>query len=153
MQEVCTQCHSQNFVKGAYDQFDGVVVLYNEKFAAPAKAIIGELKKREFITAANFDDPIEWTWWELWHHEGRRARHGAAMQGPDYTWWHGIYEVAKHFYEKFIPQLEEVAGEEVAKELLDKYVYTVPGHAWHRDGMSKDQLKKIQEFYNKRYKQ
>ena len=39
MQEVCSQCHGENFVKGAYDQFDGVVVLYNEKFAGPAKAI------------------------------------------------------------------------------------------------------------------
>jgi len=153
MQEVCSQCHGENFVDGAYDQFDGVVELYNEKFAGPAKTIIGELKKRELITAADFDDPIEWTWWELWHHEGRRARHGAAMQGPDYTWWHGIYEVAKHFYEKFIPQLEEVAGEKVAEELLNEYVYTVPGHEWHRDGMSKDQLKKIQQFYEKRYDQ
>jgi hypothetical protein len=153
MQEVCTQCHGKNFVEGAYDQFDNVVVLYNDKFAKPAKAIVDELKKREIISAANFDDPIEWTWWELWHHEGRRARHGAAMQGPDYAWWHGIYDVAKHFYEKFIPQLEDVAGAKVAKELLDKYVYTVPGHEWHRDGMSKEQLEKIQEFYEQRYKQ
>ncbi len=81
------------------------------------------------------------------------ARHGASMQGPDYTWWHGMYEVAKYFYEKFIPQLEEVAGKEVAKELLDKYVYTQEGHLWHRDGMSKDALQKIQKFYEDRYQQ
>jgi mono/diheme cytochrome c family protein len=153
MLDVCSQCHGASFAKGAYKQFDDVVVLYNEKFAAPAKAIIGELKERGKITAANFDDPIEWTWWELWHHEGRRARHGAAMQGPDYTWWHGLYEVAKHFYEKFIPQLKEVAGEKLAKELLDKYVYTQEGHVWHRDGVSKEQLEKIRAFYEKRYQQ
>jgi hypothetical protein len=29
------------------------------------------------------------------HHEGRRARHGAAMMGADYTQWHGFYEVAQ----------------------------------------------------------
>ena len=33
------------------------------------------------ITPANFDEEIEWTWFYLWHHEGRRARHGAAMRG------------------------------------------------------------------------
>jgi hypothetical protein len=153
MQRVCRQCHGETFVEGAYAQFDGVVELYNEKFAKPAKAIIGELKQRGVISAPDFDDPIEWTWWELWHHEGRRGRHGAAMQGPDYTWWHGLYEVAKHFYEKFIPQLEEAAGEELAAELLAKHVYSQEGHLWHRDGMSKEALEKIRQFYQKRYEQ
>jgi len=153
MQEVCRQCHGENFVTGAYAQFDGVVELYNDKFAKPAQSIITELKQRRIISAAEFDDPIEWTWWEIWHHEGRRARHGAAMQGPDYTWWHGMYEVSKHFYEKFIPQLREVAGEALAKELLDQYVYTQEGHVWHRDGMSKDALDRIRAFYRERYQQ
>ncbi len=151
MQEVCSQCHQANFVEGAYKQFDDVVNLYNDKFAKPCKAIIAELHEKGIISKADFDDPIEWTWWEIWHHEGRRARHGAAMQGPDYTWWHGMYEVGKHFYQKFIPQLKEAAGEELAKELLEKYVYSQPGHEWHRDGMNKEALRKIQEFYKERY--
>ena len=29
------------------------------------------------------------------------------MMGPDYTWWHGIYEVAQHFYFKYIPELRK----------------------------------------------
>ena len=29
------------------------------------------------------------------------------MMGPDYTHWHGTYEVAKHFYSKMIPELKE----------------------------------------------
>ncbi len=153
MQGVCRQCHGQAFVTGAYAQFDGVVDLYNDKFARPAKSIIEELKDRGVISKPDFDDDIEWTWWELWHHEGRRARHGAAMQGPDYTWWHGMYEVAKHFYEKFIPQLREVAGEELARELLDKHVYSQEGHTWHRDGMSREALQRVRKFYQERYKQ
>ena len=153
MWKVCGSCHDQNFVDGAYRQFDDVVELYNNKFAIPAKTIIAELKERGKLTKANFDEEIEWTWWELWHHEGRRARHGASMQGPDYTWWHGLYEVAKHFYTDFIPQLEEVAGKKLADELLDKYVYSQPGHQWHRDGMSKDQLENVRKFYEKRYQQ
>lgn len=153
MQDVCRQCHDKSFVEGAYSQFDEVVYLYNEKFAVPATNIIKALRESGEITPADFDDPIEWTYWELWHHEGRRGRHGASMQGPDYTWWHGMYEVAKHFYEKFIPEMKEAAGEEMAKELLDEYVYTHPGHIWHRDGMSKEALEKIQEFYKDRYNQ
>jgi len=47
----------------------------------------------------------------------------------------------------------KVAGKEVARELLEKYVYTIPGHKWHRDGMSKEQLQLIQKFYKDRYKQ
>jgi hypothetical protein len=153
MQDVCTQCHSEAFVDGAYAQFDDVVDLYNVKFAVPAKAIMDELKAAGKISKEDFDDPIEWTWWELWHHEGRRARHAAAMQGPDYLWWHGVYDVAKHFYNDFIPELEEVAGKEMADELLEKHVYSQPGHKWHRDGMSKDALKEVQKFYEDRYKQ
>jgi hydroxylamine dehydrogenase len=151
MQNVCTQCHEKSFVEGAYNQFDDVVALYNEKFALPGKAIIDDLRNAKKITPADFDDPIEWTWYEIWHHEGRRARHGASMQGPDYTWWHGMYEVSKHFYQEFLPQVKEVAGDEMYKQLLDKYVYSQPGHLWYRDGMSKDALKKIQDFYKNRY--
>ena len=75
------------------------------------------------------------------------------MQGPDYTWWHGMYEGAKHFYLEFVPQLEEVAGKPLARELLDTYVYSQPGHTWYRDGMSKEQLEKVRSFYEKRYQQ
>ncbi len=153
MQVVCRQCHAENFVAGAYAQFDAVVDLYNEKFAEPARQIVSELKKRRLISEPDFDDPIEWTYYELWHHEGRRTRHGAAMQGPDYTWWHGMYEVAKCFYEEFLPQVQQVAGKEAAKELLDKYVYTQQGHLWLRDGMSKEQLDKVRKFYEDRYRQ
>ena len=42
-----------------------------------------------------FDEEIEWQHYEFWHHEGRRARMGTAMMAPDYTWWHGFYEL-KH---------------------------------------------------------
>ncbi|HUU26348.1 MAG TPA: multiheme c-type cytochrome [archaeon] len=153
MQDICTQCHGEPFVKGFYAQFDAVVLLYNEKFAEPARAIIEELRKQGKITPEDFDDPIEWTWWELWHHEGRRTRHGASMQGPDYTWWHGMYEVGKHFYNNFIPELKQAAGDKLAKELLEKYVYSQEGHLWHRDGLSKEVREKIRQFYEKRYKQ
>lgn len=153
MQNICAQCHQASFVAGSYKQFDEVVVLYNDKFAKPGKAVMDELKATGKLTPVDFDEPIEWTWYEIWHHQGRRARHGASMQGPDYTWWHGMYEVAKAFYEDFLPEVKQVAGDEVYKSLLDKHIYTVPGHQWHRDGMSKEALQKIQDFYRERYGQ
>ena len=136
---------------GFYQQFDDLVDLYNDKFAKPAAAIMAELYKANKLTPRQMDEKLEWTYYELWHHEGRRARHGASMSGPDYAWWHGIYDVAKNFYLHFIPEVKEAAGEPLGKELMDKYVYSQPGHRWLKEGMSKDQLQQIQEFYRQRY--
>lgn len=156
MKTVCRACHSQGMVEGFYRQFDNVVILYNEKFAKPIAAIMNELKNEGYITQSPFDEPIEWTWWEIWHHEGRRARHGASMSGPDYTWWKGIYEVAKHTYFQFIPQLKEVAmakdgNEEFADRMLAKYFKPIEGHAWYFEGMNTEMLKKVRKGYEERY--
>lgn len=39
------------------------------------------------------------------------------MMGPDYTWWHGIYEVAQHTYFKWIPELREVVHKKDGNEV------------------------------------
>ena len=153
MQDVCVACHSDSQVSGFYSQFDELVTLYNDKFARPATAIMADLQAAGKITPAQMDEKIKWIYYELWHHQGRRARHGASMSGPDYAWWHGIYEVAKTFYMEFIPEVKKIAGDDLAKQLLDKHVYSQPGHLWLRDGMSKEQLQKIQDFYRERYGQ
>ncbi|MBW2458102.1 MAG: hypothetical protein JRI68_26600 [Deltaproteobacteria bacterium] len=130
MKEVCVACHSSTFVDGHYYQFDGVVQLYNQKFAKPAGAIMAMLKKKGLLkNKAAFGNDIEWVYWEIWHHEGRRARHGAAMMGPDYTWWHGIYEVAQHFYFKFLPKAREYGDPEVNAH-IDKLLTEDPLHQW-----------------------
>jgi hypothetical protein len=33
---------------------------------------------------------------------------GAAMFAPDYTQWHGFYEIAERFYMEFLPQVNEI---------------------------------------------
>ena len=151
MLDVCSSCHAGGQVAGFYKQFDELVLLYNDKFARPATAIMNELYQAKKLTAAPMDEKLEWSYYELWQHEGRRARHGASMSGPDYAWWHGIYDVAKNFYTHFIPEVKQVAGEPLASQLLDKYVYSQPGHAWVKGGMTKEELQKIQEFYRQRY--
>jgi hypothetical protein len=59
--------------------------------------------------------------------------------------------VAQNFYMKFIPEVKQAAGEPLATQLLDKYVYSQPGHKWVKEGMSKEQLQQIQQFYRQRY--
>jgi hypothetical protein len=48
-------------------------------------------------------------------------------------------------------ELKQVAGDEMAKQLLDKNVFNQPGHKWLQEGMIKEQLQAIQEFYRQRY--
>ena len=156
MQNVCSACHGASFAQGHYYQFDALVNLYNEKFARPALKIITLIKNKKLLkNPASFSNKIEWTFWELWHHEGRRARHGASMMGPDYTWWHEMYEVAKHFYFKFIPEALEYNDPDVNANIT-KLLKTDPMHNWLRK-QTKD-LKgdirsgKIQEIYKKLFK-
>ncbi len=108
MQEVCSVCHTKDYYTAFYEQYDDFIVLYNEKFAKPGQAIMKALTDNGLITKPQFDEEIEWTWFYLWHHEGRRARHGASMFAPDYSHWHGMYEVAERFYMEMIPQAKEI---------------------------------------------
>lgn len=129
MQEVCSSCHQDDFIEGHYRQFDGVVNLYNEKFAVPATDIMKKVRARNVMEGkAEFSNEIEWVYWEMWHHEGRRARHGAAMMGPDYTWWHGIYEVGHHFYFSFLPLAEGYHDPEI-QAMIDA-LKTQDMHNW-----------------------
>ncbi len=154
MRRVCRNCHAGSFVHGHYVQFDATVRLYNEKFAEPAMDVMDIYRRKKIGTPAAFSNTIEWTFWELWHHEGRRARHGASMMGPDYTWWHGMYEVAKHFYFKFIPQARQLDDPEINK-YLDDLPANDPMHQWLNeqtpDLKQKIRSGKMQDIYEKMF--
>jgi hypothetical protein len=150
MKDVCFNCHGPDFVNGFYAQFDASLAMYNEKFAQPAQQLMDALKAAGKVTPTPFDDEIEWTFYHLWHHEGRRARMGVSMQGPDYTQWHGFFEVAHRFYFELLPQAEELGRGIPAVEAVLSSIRNAPEHQW-KQGLSKEQIKKIQEFYLKRY--
>ena len=118
MQDVCLNCHNQGWVTNFYMQYDALIELYHDKYAEPGQELYG--LAQPLMKPVKFSNKIDFTWFELWHHEGRRARHGAAMMGPDYTHWHGTYEVAKHFYAKYIPELEELVEKGLASGDADK---------------------------------
>jgi hydroxylamine dehydrogenase len=151
MKDVCSSCHSAPFVDGFYQQFDNLVNLYDDKFAKPAMGMRQDLIDAGKLTPAGFDEKLDWIYYELWHHEGRRARHGASMSGPDYAWWHGMYEVAKQFYSEFLPEAKHIAGPELYATLVKKYLEPDIRHEWYQKGMTKDQLEKIRKYYQDRY--
>jgi hypothetical protein len=130
MKLVCLECHSKTLTESFMDQFDDVVKLFNEKFGIPAQQIMQALYSADHLTPAPFDEPIEFIYWELWHDEGARARHGASMASPNHTWWEGMYLVGRNFYSQFLPQVEQVAGKEIANELIQQYVKSSEHHQW-----------------------
>lgn len=166
MKNVCSNCHTSSYVDNFYTQYDGAVNLYNDKFGIPATKIYKKVRSGGLITNdIAFDDELEWTYFYLWHHEGRRARMGAAMFAPDYTQWHGFYEIAERFYMEFIPQVQEIVehakaeGGEKAKvaeevEAIIAEVFNMEEHKWFT-GNESDEVKKARkkaaEEFKKRY--
>jgi len=136
MRIVCQQCHGVQVVENFYKQFDDVVVTYNDKFAKPAQ-ILFEKAQAEGLVSGMFNSKLGWQWWELWHHEGRRARIGASKMAPDYTHWHGLYDVAENFYHEFLPELMRLAEEHgkgpMFQEAVDR-ILAKPEHQWSQNG-------------------
>jgi len=158
MASVCRNCHDTSFTDNFYKQYDDLVVLYNDKFARPAQQLMNDLTADHVLSSqAPFQHDVQWVFYELWHHEGRRARHGASMMGPDYTHWHGMYEVAKHFYTEFLPAVVRAAAEK-SPDLGRKYearvgeLLTGEAHVWMK-GLSPAEAEALREEYRKRYNQ
>jgi len=100
MENVCLSCHSENWTKGHFARFDKAVGNYNDNYFKPMKKLIEKLYEKKLLSKdKDLDEELEIDMYELWHHEGRRARFGAAMMAPDYTWWHGFYELKKRCME------------------------------------------------------
>jgi hypothetical protein len=111
MKDVCLQCHGKAWVDDHYVKLDKVIAEYNENYFKPAKKAFDELNEKGLLDKTRmFDEQLEIEYYELWHHEGRRARMGAAMMAPDYSWWHGFYECKKR-YSSFMEEAEALIKE------------------------------------------
>lgn len=92
MKSVCKLCHSSQWVDNYFLIYDQNLVEYN----VTANYAFNLLKKAwdEGIQdpSNKLDEYMELMWYYIWHHDGRRWRHGAAMMGPDYTFWHGAVD-------------------------------------------------------------
>ncbi|NOZ23443.1 MAG: hydroxylamine oxidoreductase [Planctomycetes bacterium] len=135
MQDVCRQCHSKRWIESHFLQLDNVVQNYNEEYFKPAKKMLDELYAKKLLTKTPmFDDEFEFEYYELWHYEGRRARMGAAMMAPDYTWWHGFYELKKQLVklQELREQLIETGRPIRAKNFPGRCTATTP--PWRKGG-------------------
>lgn len=76
------------------------------------------------------------------------------MSGPDYAWWHGIYDVAKHFYTELLPEAKEAAEKagkpEVYEEIVTTFIDSEPRHGWFIKGFDPKRLEEIKGYYKER---
>lgn len=110
MQSVCLECHNNAFITDFYGKADAATLSVND-FVVESNVIRDELANQNLLTAAPFDETFDFTHYELWHHWGRTAKFGAWMQGPDYTQWHGAYEILHS-----LTELKEIAAEKMESE-------------------------------------
>jgi hypothetical protein len=87
------------------------------------------------------------------------------MMGPDYTQWHGLYEVAHRFYMEYVPELRELIARNrsgprgAAARRLDaklEEVLNSDHHKWFLGKMSAGEIaarKAASEEFKKRYAQ
>ena len=115
MQGVCLECHNQNFIENFYDSADIATEHVNE-WVVESDNIIAPLQEKGLLTAEPFDEPIDFSHFELWHHWGRTAKFGVWMQGPDYTQWHGAYEVLHELAELREMVMEKLNHAETIQE-------------------------------------
>ena len=92
MQGVCAECHNKEFVDQLYTDGDKLVEAINDQ-VKESDQVVAPLQQKGLLTDTPFDEPIDFTYFQIWHHWGRTAKFGAWMQGPDYTQWHGAYEI------------------------------------------------------------
>ncbi len=164
MQDVCINCHDQQWIDNFYTQYDALITLYDDKFAKPSRDLY--LLAKPLFEGPQFANEVDWSYYELWHHEGRRARHGASMMAPDYTHWHGTYEVARRFYSEYVPQLEALIQKNLANSNADKVkaaqalkakldeVLASDDHKWYVGKMDAEEAarrKKATEDFKARY--
>jgi hypothetical protein len=167
MIDVCLACHQQRFADNFFIQYEGLLDLYETKYAAPGEKLYQAAATvlKTDPTYNKFGHPIDWTWFEIWHHEGRRARHAASMMAPDYTHWHGTYDLAKHWMTKYIPEIKEIIHEygddpAAAKQVgeLKKVLDEVQNSSDWKWSINKEDEKvkaeriKRQEAFKERYK-
>ena len=135
----CATCHMSATRNQPITHYPRKRISWNNR--PPASVL---LDTDEHHNVVSDPEKIEWTWFFLWHHEGRRARHGASMMAPDYAHWHGTYEVADRWYNELVPEAREIiehgkqdpakrAGAEAVEKLLNA-ILAAPEHQYATTG-------------------
>lgn len=123
MRKVCVNCHSQTHTDVQMNTLDNAVALYN-KFWDGAAKMKRELAAKGLLKKDAWKDGFQELMYYLWHHTGRRARQGAAMNAPDYAHWHGFFQVFQLY--KDMEDLYEYRMKHNAFEPLSPVMSTGP---------------------------
>ena len=108
MTGVCFTCHNRNFIESFYAGANEATEAVNA-WVVDSQEIVKPLTAAGLMTDQPFDEPIDFTYFNLWHHWGRTAKFGTWMQGPDYVQWHGAYEILHD-----LAELREMTAEKLA---------------------------------------
>ena len=92
MRKVCANCHGPTHTDAQRITLDNMNELYNKQWAGAVKMKKG-LADKSLLKKDPWKDPFQELMYYLWHHTGRRARQGAAMNAPDYAHWHGTFQM------------------------------------------------------------
>lgn len=92
MRKVCVNCHGPSHTESTMKTLDNSVALYNQYWDGAVK-MKKELKAKGLLQKDPWRDGYQELMYYLWHHTGRRARQGSAMNGPDYAHWHGFFQM------------------------------------------------------------
>ena len=90
MQSVCRECHNEKFVTNLFYTADDATQQVNAWVQA-SNDLVEPLQKQNLINTGDYNEPIDFTYYDLWHFYGRTTKFGAWMQGADYSQWHGAY--------------------------------------------------------------
>lgn len=107
MQSVCFECHNQDYIQEFYSKADAATQQANS-WVLESNDLVAPLQNQGLINIGNFDEPIDFTYFNLWHYWGRTTKFGAWMQGPDYSQWHGAYPLLETMAE-----LREMVNEKI----------------------------------------
>ena len=161
MKDVCVNCHNANWVDNWYVQADALIDLYNDKYAKPGKALYAAAKPPEA------GQVLEQAGLHL-----VRARNEvvapamAHLRGPGLHPLAWYVRIAKHFYAKYIPELENLiekgraSGDEKkikAADELEKLIEATlnsDDHKWYLDKLDpeeKEARAKAAEEFRARY--
>ena len=90
MKQVCIQCHTSPLIDRVYREAEDVVAVTNGRVQA-ALEVVTSLRRDGLLTGPPFSQPLDFVYFDLWHYDGRTAKHGAFMGGADFVQWHGNY--------------------------------------------------------------
>jgi len=98
MKELCLKCHTKPRIDLFYQQAEQQLAQTNA-VVAQAKTLMDQMHANGKLTPQPFDEPLEYTYFNMWHYDGRTSKHGAFMGGADFVQWHGNYELTSKLTE------------------------------------------------------